>query len=610
MKGATKKFVRKTVSIITVVIGIVIFALSVFFAVKSEEKEGIKLYAATDLHVIANEAMSKEEYETYGQTDKLKHISEAIFSTFADEIAKKDAKYLLISGDLTEYGDEASHKAVAAVLERAKDRGIKTFVINGNHDIDYFNTGERVTQKKFKEIYSEFGYGDAYDSYEGTLSYVAQLDEKHTVIAIDNIEYYRDDGTKKEEMDDGHRLWIYDKIDECKDKGKTAIVIAHKPLMNHFPEIIDAFGDVVEKSNIDSLLEYMAKNGAPYVFVGHMHINDIKENKYAVGEERYSVYEIMSSCLAMYNCSYREIKLGEKEVSVQSIELESVDSRYLPVYADEADKKEYSENFKEYSKNNLFDYVKKMVDKLFDEGGLLYFKIPDKLSGISELYEIIKEEALKKSFSTPYYKEDERPGGTSMERILESYGLQMPQTEYRNFYDFANDALEEIVKGNRNFRDENFGELVKYTIYEIIWYIDAASEELNGKLSELGYDGSINLDMERLFRDGELECYESGFIPTLTELAEDIIKEVVLSDYVMSVVNGVVSQLKDDLSVLKNSIVTGAVNGFTNDALTGYEEYIGSDYIDLGALIDEGILGKYVADYLDPPAIAGSGFVI
>ncbi len=606
MKGATKKFVRKTVSIITVVIGIVIFALSVFFAVKSEEKEGIKLYAATDLHFIANEAMSKEEYEMYGQTDKLKHISEAIFSTFADEIAKKDAKYLLISGDLTEYGDEVSHKAVAAVLKRAKDRGIKTFVINGNHDIDYFNTGERVTQKKFKEIYSEFGYGDAYDSYEGTLSYVAQLDEKHTVIAIDNIEYYRDDGTKKEEMDDGHRLWIYDKIDECKDKGKTPIVIAHKPLMNHFPEIIEAFEYV---SHNNSLLEYMARNGAPYVFVGHMHINDIKENKYAVGEERYSVYEIMSSCLAMYNCSYREIKLGEKEVSVQSIELESVDSRYLPVYADEADKKEYSENFKEYSKNNLFDYVKRMVDKLFDEGGLLYFKIPDKLSGISELYEIIKEEALKKSFSTPYYKEDESAGGTSMERILESYGLQMPQTEYRNFYDFANDALEEIVKGNRNFRDENFGELVKYTIYEIIWYIDAASEELNGKLSELGYDGSINLDMERLFRDGELECYESGFIPTLTELAEDIIKEVVPSDYV-DIVNGIVSQLKSNLDVLKNSIVTGAVNGFTNDVLKGYEEYIYSDYIDLGALIDEGILGKYVADYLDPPAIAGSGFVI
>ena len=606
MKGATKKFVRKTVSIITVVIGIVIFALSVFFAVKSEEKEGIKLYAATDLHVIANEAMSKEEYETYGQTDKLKHISEAIFSTFTDELAKKGAEYLIISGDLTEYGDEESHRAVAEVLKRAKERGIKTFVVNGNHDIDYFNTGERVTQKKFKEIYSEFGYGDAYDSYEGTLSYVAQLDEKHTVIAIDNIEYYRDDGTKKEEMDDGHRLWIYDKIDECKDKGKTPIVIAHKPLMNHFPEIIEAFEYV---SHNNSLLEYMAKNGAPYVFVGHMHINDIKENKYAVGEERYSVYEIMSSCLAMYNCSYREIKLGEKEVSVQSIELESVDSRYLPVYADEADKKEYGENFKEYSKNNLSDYVKKMVDKLFDEGGLLYFKIPDKLSGISELYQIIKEEALKKSFSTPYYKEDESAGGTSMERILESYGLQMPQTEYRNFYDFANDALEEIVKGNRNFRDENFGELVKYTLYEIIWYIDAASDELNGKLSELGYDGSINLDMERLFRDGELECYESGFIPTLTELAEDIIKEVVPSDY-EDIVNGIVSQLKSNLDVLKNSIVTGAVNGFTNDVLKGYEEYIYSDYIDLGALIDEGILGKYVADYLDPPAIAGSGFVI
>lgn len=606
MKGATKKFVRKTVSIITVVIGIVIFALSVFFAVKSEEKEGIKLYAATDLHVIANEAMSKEEYETYGQTDKLKHISEAIFSTFTDELAKKGAEYLIISGDLTEYGDEESHRAVAEVLKRAKERGIKTFVVNGNHDIDYFNTGERVTQKKFKEIYSEFGYGDAYDSYEGTLSYVAQLDEKHTVIAIDNIEYYRDDGTKKEEMDDGHRLWIYDKIDECKDKGKTPIVIAHKPLMNHFPEIIEAFEYV---SHNNSLLEYMARNGAPYVFVGHMHINDIKENKYAVGEERYSVYEIMSSCLAMYNCSYREIKLGEKEVSVQSIELESVDSRYLPVYADEADKKEYSENFKEYSKNNLFDYVKRMVDKLFDEGGLLYFKIPDKLSGISELYQIIKEEALKKSFSTPYYKEDESAGGTSMERILESYGLQMPQTEYRNFYDFANDALEEIVKGNRNFRDENFGELVKYTIYEIIWYIDAASEELNGKLSELGYDGSINLDMERLFRDGELECYESGFIPTLTELAEDIIPEILPSKYV-SFVNVIVSQLEDDLSFLKDSTVTGFVNGFTNYALTGYEEYIYSDYIDLGALIDEGILGKYVADYLDPPAIAGSGFVI
>ena len=118
MSVTTRNLTKKIVCIAMVIIGTVIFGLSVFFAVKSEEKEGIKLYAATDLHVIANEAMSKGEYETYGQTDKLKHISEAIFSTFADEIAKKDAKYLLISGDLTEYGDEASHKAVAAVLIR------------------------------------------------------------------------------------------------------------------------------------------------------------------------------------------------------------------------------------------------------------------------------------------------------------------------------------------------------------------------------------------------------------------------------------------------------------------------------------------------------------
>lgn len=594
---AVSEKVRIVIAAVAAFCGVAVFAVAIAFAAIEEKAKGPTVIVASDTHVVATNTLTEELYYSYSEAEKAKHVSEAVFRTLGDDIAKRGAEFLLISGDLTEYGDEASHRAVADALRIAESRGIKVFVINGNHDVDVAGNGKRLSQTKFREIYENFGYGEATDTYEGTLSYTAELDEKHTIIAIDNIGYYRDDGTFKPEMDDEHRLWIYEKTDECVNSGKEPIIIAHKPFMNHFPDVAEAFSS---KGHNNALLEYFAKKGVNLVFVGHMHFNDIKKKTYSSDETEYDVYEVMTSCLAMYNGTYHEVALGEKAISINSAEVKRVDKRYLPSFCPEEDVASLTEDFPEYARRQLYLYMDRMYCGIADEGGLLDIALPNDLSELEPVWEIVKNDVVKRCVKTPYYISDEKEGDTSLQRILESYGLTMPETEYGSFSDYANDALGETIDGDRDFTDENFAELFKYTIYEVVWMLDDASDEINALLEETGYEERLNIDCERLFCEGELELYDSGVMPFLVSAAKRALSGA------PSIVINIIDSLGDDMNVLTNELVSSLAGGFTNGIVVGYEQYVGAKYIDLDGLLTEGVLGTYLADFIVAPQIKGN----
>lgn len=603
-KTVMSKNARIAIAIIAVVAGIAFFAVAITFAAIEEKTKGPTVIVASDIHVVAAETLTKEKYDAYKTSEKAKQVSEAALRTMGDDIAKAGADYLLISGDLTEFGDEASHKAVASILKTAKARGIKVFVINGNHDVDVAGDGVRLSQAKFREIYKDFGYGESKAKYyEGTLSYATDLDETHKLIAVDNIGYMRDDGTRKEEMDDAHRLWIYDRIDECEEEGKEPIIIAHKPFMNHLPEIIEAFSN----NGYNSMLEYFAKHGANLVFVGHMHFNDIKQKTFTVGEdEKKSVYEIMSSCLAMYDGSYREVALGKKRTTINNLTVKRIEGRYLPEFCSDEEVALLTEDYPAYAEKQLRLYMDNLYKGITDDGAILGFGLPPRLSELDGVWKIIKTDVIKRCVNTPYYIEDEQDG-ISLQRVLEGFGIDLPETEYRCFSDFANDALTEVIEGNRNFTDENFSELFKYTLYEIVWMLDDASDRINAILEEKGYEARLNIDCERLFREGELECYDSGIMPFVCEAAKKAFGDISLGIISME---KMINLLSNDLSYLETDFIKTLINGYTGNKIAGYEEYIELTYIDFGGLIDEGILGTYLADYINEPPIKGNYAVI
>lgn len=570
-------------------------------AVGCSDKDEIKMFVCTDVHVVSNKTMTAENYPSLEHTEKLRHVSDAIFRSFIDDLIKKKAKYLLITGDLTENGDEESALAVAETLAKAQSKGIKAFVINGNHDVNETKNGkpvktDRMSKEKFAEIFAPYGYEQAISRYEGTLSYVAELDKTHRLIAVDNVEYKNDDGTIKDGMTEEHRLWIEDRVKECTEQGKTPVVMAHKPLMNHMPQLLEPFMRSAEDGYNKEILSSIAEYGAKVVFVGHMHFNDVKERVFTKDGETNSIYEVMTNCLAMYNTSYREVKLGKK-LSVKSVKAEKIKSEYLPEFLPESDRKAIEDDYPGYAEKYLFDYMGRLYAGIADDGGLLGKKLPKSLSKYENAWKIVREDVIKKTITTPYYKKDETDG-VSMERTLEKYGLKMPKTDYKNFTAFANSCLAEVIRGDRDFTDEEFAELMKYTVYQVIENLAAAQDKINACLAETGISEKLDLNTEYLYKEGKLECYESNLMPIAAKIGSEAFKEEEDDDD--EFIGKVILSLGKDLTTLKNEFVKSLVNGFTGNCIEGYEKYIGDKELDLGGLIEEGLIGTYLREFIAP----------
>ena len=166
-------------------------------------EEKVEFVFVSDTHLYAESRLTEESYSVISNQSKAIHFSEAVMESFADEVISSGIKYLLITGDLTEQGDEASHLRYAEILKKIADSGTEIFVINGNHDVptSYGNIASGITQERFREIYAPYGYEGALSTFPGTLSYTADLGKYYRIIAIDNIAYYIDEeGNRKEEL--------------------------------------------------------------------------------------------------------------------------------------------------------------------------------------------------------------------------------------------------------------------------------------------------------------------------------------------------------------------------------------------------------------------------
>lgn len=594
-----KKYSTKVFLLLSIVI---VLTLAIALTACSERDEGTLFIVASDTHVVANSMITEETYQKYEKEDKLEHLSNAIFESLVDQAIKKDAKYMLLCGDLSEYGDKASHEAVASALKRAEDKGIDVFVINGNHDIALSPSqiGKKITHQQFREIYADFGYDKAVNTFEGTLSYVADINETYRLIAIDDIAYYTDSEGKdyKKSISDEHRLWIYDQVDECNNLGKEPIIITHIPFMTHFPNLSELFMD--DKSNeaqYKQIVEYMTKKGVNYVFVGHEHLTDVATNVIETDDGTKTLYEVQTGCAAYVNNPYRTVRFKNETVEIKVESVEDIDNDY---YADAVpnDVKDDidDDGLTLYTENFVTNYIMNMVKSVTKKGGLLDINASGELGALIDL---IKTEVIDVIIEAPYYQKDEVEGGVeSLERVLAKYGVDIPKTNYKNFTELAAYAVIAISKGGENHTKE-YMDMIKYTLYWVIDYVGELSDEINEMFPD-EYP-TVSIDKRRLYASEELECYDSNVVPFLIEFAKDfVVNELspgTIRDMITNLLNGDLSKNFD--LIRNNSIVLSMLNSFTDDKLDGLiPTYVYSKHIDMGGLIDEGLFNGVVKDFV------------
>ena len=115
------------------------------------------IWVLSDIHVMAPELFhGTDKAEGVSQSSKPLPYSAEILDWVVDSALSANPNLVLITGDLTEYGDMMSHKQVVRKLSQLRSAGIKVAVIPGNHDID--NTADSTSSQQFAELYKDLGY--------------------------------------------------------------------------------------------------------------------------------------------------------------------------------------------------------------------------------------------------------------------------------------------------------------------------------------------------------------------------------------------------------------------------------------------------------------------
>lgn len=302
----------------------------------AQEPQSLKMGVISDTHYLSEQLMdngSAIENAVSTSGKDLLAVPEIIDQVLA-EYLKSDINILLIPGDMTKDGEKQSHIDFVNKLQPLLDKGIKVFVIPGNHDINVPNPsgykGERtypaenITPADFSQIYSNCGYADALKRDTASLSYVAKLDDNSWLLAIDGCRYkeYTTSTISSGQISPATEQWILDVLAEAKQKDIQVMGMMHHGLVEHIMFQATFFKDYVI-NDWQRLAPLFADSGMKVIFTGHFHANDITEYRSPAGNK---IYDIETGSLCAYPFAYRFIEMDKKGLKISTKNITSIPS--------------------------------------------------------------------------------------------------------------------------------------------------------------------------------------------------------------------------------------------------------------------------------------------
>lgn len=255
-----------------------------------------KIAVISDPHVISEElAENPTAWETtVNSSRKLLDYSKEVFDELMKEFESEKPELLLITGDMTEDGGSKSHEYVAGELAKLEAKGVKVYVIPGNHDI-----GSTMSEAGFAETYAAFGYGE--DVTRGpesnSLSYVCEPVPGLVLVGIDSHSGSLAEGT----LD-----WVCTQAENAQKAGKQVIAMMHHPL---FPHINGAnlFIDTYTVAGYENVRNRLADAGIKAILTGHFHVTDNAKDWNA--DKTAEIYDLNTGSPLSYPCDYRMLTL-------------------------------------------------------------------------------------------------------------------------------------------------------------------------------------------------------------------------------------------------------------------------------------------------------------
>ena len=280
-----------------------------------------RIAVVSDIHVMAPSLLPSGAEETEAWTNyyagqrKMLQQSAGLFTQFIDKMIDEKPDILLITGDLTKDGEQASHNYVkdellrlkTALLQASEPKNIKIYVIPGNHDFgeeivpnDPTGTVDHLSSSEFATFYNGYGYGTGSTiDTNGSLSYVAEPVDGIVLLAIDS----QHNGIVSEAT----LTWICNQALSARADGKRVIAMMHHPLFPHI-EGADMFISTYTVANYEAVRNALIAAGVNVILTGHFHTSDIA---YDWNESQTNgIYDINTGSLISYPCDYRMLTLS------------------------------------------------------------------------------------------------------------------------------------------------------------------------------------------------------------------------------------------------------------------------------------------------------------
>lgn len=253
------------------------------------------------------------------QRKEIKMVQESseILDAAIDAIIKEKVDFLIICGDLTRDGELTSHTLLAKALKKLTLEGVKVFVINGNHDVQNSQASrycgeirERtatVSPVEFKHIYTGYGYEEALEQDEISLSYVSEPVEGLWLLAVDSC-CWREKYSEEGKIYPQTLKWIENMLFLAKRKEKAVIVMMHHGLLEHYRGNKKYYGAFIIE-NHDKVTSLLMRHGINIVFSGHYHSQDIALKRISDS----FLYDIETGSLVTYPCPFRIVTIDSSQ---------------------------------------------------------------------------------------------------------------------------------------------------------------------------------------------------------------------------------------------------------------------------------------------------------
>ena len=289
---------------------------------EASRKEGeVSVFVISDPHYLSSRINDKgkafQRYSTGGDGKNLPYIIE-IMTAFQKEVLEKKPDYLVVSGDLTNNGERASHEDLKKYFEKLENGGTEVLVTPGNHDVlnphargfqgDQQRKVDTVTPMEFEDIYKSFGFQDALYRDESSLSYVYELQEDLWILMMDTNKY-KENLTLRYPQAGGilslsSFQFMRKVLKEAKEKGVEVISVSHHNSIIHSRNAVE---DYVLDNN-EEYVNILKGGGVRLNLTGHIHIQDIQKDP-----EGAPYYEIASGALSVYPHKYGRLVFSKDE---------------------------------------------------------------------------------------------------------------------------------------------------------------------------------------------------------------------------------------------------------------------------------------------------------